>query len=43
MESPLTWTSAIVVIFSESCQRDLPWSRQLTAAFVPSAGRHSEH
>jgi hypothetical protein len=26
-----------------SCQRDLPWPRQLTAAVVPAAGGYSEN
>jgi hypothetical protein len=26
------------VVLLQSCHRDLPWSRHLTAAFVPSAG-----
>ena len=42
MERPLTYTPPIVVNFSESCQRDLPQFRQLTAAFVPTAGVQSE-
>jgi tripartite-type tricarboxylate transporter receptor subunit TctC len=32
----------IVVALFESCQRDLPQSRQLTVAFVLAAGEHSE-
>jgi hypothetical protein len=39
---PLFKHSAGLVTWLQSCQRGLPWSRQLTAAFVPSAGKHSE-
>jgi hypothetical protein len=33
----------LILIFSKSCQRDRPQSRQLAAAFVPAAGEHSEN
>jgi hypothetical protein len=41
--APLPGASEFGVDFSKSCQRDLPQPRQLTAAFVPAAGEHSDN
>jgi hypothetical protein len=39
----LPYTSTVGVGLFESCQRGQPSSRQLTAAMMPSAGKHFEH